>query len=120
LKFSSETISTPRDRAAVAQPFPTQQVLGQAKHDAEVRKLAQLETVRNDAHEHGSADALERLWGDDLQIAVAHMPVLTKDDAVRFARSGRMKFLRYQTSDIRVRVYQKQRSLLDVCSDDVP
>jgi hypothetical protein len=33
------------------------------------------------------------------------MPVLTKADALRFARSGRVKFLSYRSSDIRVRVY---------------
>jgi hypothetical protein len=45
------------------------------------------------------------LWADDLEVAVPKMPVLTKAEAVKVARSGRMKFLRYRTSDIRVRVY---------------
>jgi ketosteroid isomerase-like protein len=64
-----------------------------------------METVWNEAHEHGDADALEKLWADDLEVAVPRMPVMTKAEALRFARSGRMKFLRYSTSDIRVRVY---------------
>ncbi len=77
----------------------------QATHDADVRELQRLETVWNEAHEHGDADALEKLWADDMEVAVPRMPVLTKSDALKFARSGRMKFLTYRTSDIRVRVY---------------
>ena len=40
-----------------------------------------------------------------MEIAVPKMPVLTESDALKFARSGRMKFLSYRTSDIHVRVY---------------
>ena len=40
-----------------------------------------------------------------MEVAVPKMPVMSKADALKFARSGRMKFLRYQTSDVRVRVY---------------
>lgn len=72
---------------------------------ADVHELERLETVWNEAHEHGDADALEKLWADDMEVAVPKMPVLTKADALKFARSGRMKFLTYRTSDIRVRVY---------------
>jgi ketosteroid isomerase-like protein len=78
---------------------------GQSTNDADIRELTRLETVWNEAHEHGDANALEPLWADDLEVAVPRMPVLTKPDAVAFARSGRMKFLRYQTSDVRIRVY---------------
>jgi ketosteroid isomerase-like protein len=79
--------------------------LTQSTHDTDVRELESLEKVWNEAHEHGDADALEALWADDMEVAVPKMPVLTKADAEKFARSGRMKFLRYQTSDIRIRVY---------------
>jgi hypothetical protein len=78
----------------------------QTTHDADVHELERLETVWNQAHEHGDADALEKLWADDIEVAVPKMPVLTKSDALKFARSGRMKFLSYRTSDIRVRVYE--------------
>ena len=77
----------------------------QTIHDADVHELERLETVWNEAHEHGDADALEKLWADDMEVAVPKMPVLTKADALKFARSGRMKFLSYRTSEIRVRVY---------------
>lgn len=77
----------------------------QSTHDADVRELQRLETVWNKAHERGDADALEKLWADDMEVAVPKMPVMTKADVVKFAHSGRMKFLSYRTSDIRVRVY---------------
>jgi hypothetical protein len=78
----------------------------QSTHDADVRELQHLETVWNEAHEHGDADALEKLWADDMEVAVPKMSVMTKSDALKFARSGRMKFLAYRTSDIRIRVYE--------------
>lgn len=77
----------------------------QATHDADVRELQRLETVWNDAHERGDADALSRLWAEDMEVAVPRMPVLTKSEVLKFARSGHMKFVTYRTSDIRVRIY---------------
>ena len=79
--------------------------VAQSTHDADVHELERLETVWNEAHEHGDATALEKLWADDMEVAVPKMPVMTKADALKFARSGRMKFLSYRTSDTRVRVY---------------
>lgn len=73
--------------------------------ETDVRQLERLESVWNEAHERGDADALEALWSDDLEVAVPRMAVLTKADALAIARSGRMKFLRYRTTDVRVRVY---------------
>jgi ketosteroid isomerase-like protein len=67
--------------------------------------LERLETVWNEAHEHGDADTLDKLWSDDMEVAVPKMPVMSKADVLKFARSGRMKFLHYQTSNIRVRLY---------------
>jgi Domain of unknown function (DUF4440) len=67
--------------------------------------LEHLETVWNEAHERGNSNALEALWADDLEVVVPQMPVMTKADVLDFARSGRMKFLHYETSDLRVRVY---------------
>jgi len=78
----------------------------QSTHDADIRDLQRLETVWNEAHEHGDANALEAIWADDLEVAVPKMPVMTKADVDKFARSGRMKFLSYRTSDIHVRVYE--------------
>ena len=78
---------------------------GQSTRESDVSELEKLETVWNEAHEHGDSNALEALWADDLEVAVPKMPVMTKAEVLGFARSGRMKFLRYTTSDIRVRVY---------------
>ena len=80
----------------------------QSTHDADVRELQRLETVWNEAHEHGDADALEKLWADDLEVAVPKMPVMTKADVLKFARSGRMKFLSYRTSDIKSDVQRRR------------
>ena len=83
----------------------TARTVAQSTHDADVHELERLETVWNEAHEHGDTTALEKLWADDMEVAVPKMPVMTKADALKFARSGRMKFLSYRTSDTRVRVY---------------
>jgi Domain of unknown function (DUF4440) len=41
----------------------------------------------------------------DLEVAVPRMPVIPKADALRIMRSSRMTFARYQTSGVRIRVY---------------
>lgn len=83
----------------------TTKSFSQGTHGADTRELERLEAVWNGAHERGDADALEKLWADDMEVVVPRMPVLRKPDALKFARSGRMKFLSYRTSDIHVRVY---------------
>jgi ketosteroid isomerase-like protein len=83
----------------------TSQDSRQTTDAADIHELERLETVWNVAHERGDADALDALWADDLEVAIPHMPLMTKAAALNFARSGRMKFLSYQTSEIRVRVY---------------
>jgi len=59
-----------------------------------------------DAHLRGDADALDRLWADDLRVFVPRMTPMSKADALAFFRSGRMKFLRYETSEVGARVYK--------------
>ena len=68
-------------------------------------ELTKLEQVWNEAHRHGDAEALDRLWADDLVVAVPKMKLLTRQDVLGLARSGKMRFERYETSDLRVRVY---------------
>jgi ketosteroid isomerase-like protein len=77
----------------------------QSPVSTDTQQLERFEQVWNTAHEQGDADALQQLWADDLEVDVPRMPVMTKTEALNFARSGRMKFLRYVTSDIRIRVY---------------
>jgi uncharacterized protein (TIGR02246 family) len=80
-------------------------VAAQSTHDADAKELERLETVWNQAHEHGDAAALEAIWADDMEVTVPKMPVMTRAQASAFAHSGRMKFQRYATSEIRVRLY---------------
>ena len=54
---------------------------------------------------NGDANTLDKLWADDLEVDVPHMAVMSKADVLGFARSGRMRFLRYETSDLHIRVY---------------
>ena len=79
--------------------------IAQSLTSADSRELERLEKVWNEAHERGDVATLDGLWADDLEVAVPKMPVMTKSQVLSFARSGRMKFLRYTTSDLRVRVY---------------
>ena len=64
-----------------------------------------METVWNQAHLSGDSVALASLWSDDLEVAVPKMPVMAKADVLAFAKSGRMRFQRYETSDLKIRVY---------------
>jgi ketosteroid isomerase-like protein len=68
-------------------------------------EFLRLESVWNQAHTSGDAAALDRLWSDDLEVAVPRMPVMSKSQALAFARSGRMHFEKYETSDVKVRIY---------------
>ena len=67
--------------------------------------LSRLETLWNEAHIRGDADALDQLCADDLVVTVPGMTVMTKPEAIGVVRSGRMRFERYETSDTRIRVY---------------
>lgn len=75
------------------------------QESADHKELLRLEKVWNEAHVNGDADALDRLWAEDLTVAVPNMPVMTKQNAMSIARSGRIKFKRYETSEINVRTY---------------
>jgi ketosteroid isomerase-like protein len=88
--------------ATAAQNVITAQASSQAADRAE---LSRLEDVWNQAHLRGDAESLDRIWSDDLEVAVPQMPVLRKAELLAFVRSGRMKFLRYETSDLHIRTY---------------
>lgn len=79
--------------------------IAQSSIERDTQELQRLETVWNEAHVNGDAASLEKLWADDLEVAVPHMPVLTRADVTKFARSGRMKFKVYRSSDLHIRVY---------------
>src|SRR5689334_5205393 len=71
----------------------------------DAKELTRLEKVWNEAHIRGDADAIESLWADDSTITAPGMPPMKKAEAVGALRAGRIKFKRYETSDIRIRVY---------------
>jgi len=79
--------------------------VSQTPPDNDRRELMHLEDVWNQAHVAGDAEALDHLWADDLEVAVPHMAVMTRAEALGFALSGRMRFLSYETSDLHIRVY---------------
>lgn len=82
-----------------------QQPANGSQEAADRQELTRLETVWNDAHMRGDAAALDRLWADDLTVAVPNMPVFTKADTIRIWRTAQMKFQRYETSDVSIRLY---------------
>ncbi|MGO9463957.1 MAG: nuclear transport factor 2 family protein [Isosphaeraceae bacterium] len=77
----------------------------QASSTTEQNEFSRLETLWNEAHRSGDADKLDGLWGEDLVVTVPRMPVMTKTQAITIWRSGRMKFRRYETSELRARRY---------------
>jgi ketosteroid isomerase-like protein len=74
-------------------------------HIADRDELQRLESAWNAAHIRGDSETLSRLWADDLEVAVPKMPVLKKEELIKFVDSGRMKFQRYETSDLNFRIY---------------
>ena len=68
-------------------------------------ELLQLEKTWNEAHVRADAAALEALWADDIVVTVPKMAVLNRADAVGMARSGRIKFTKYETSGVSVRIF---------------
>ena len=76
-----------------------------ATPDQDLARFTQLESQWNEAHLKGDAETLDRLWADDLRVVVPRMTPMSKQDSLSFLRSGRMKFSRYETSELGVRVY---------------
>ena len=66
-----------------------------------------LEAEWNLAHLQGDASVLDRLYGDDVVIVVPGMRVMTKSDALGMLQPGRMRFERYDTSELQIRVYDQ-------------
>jgi hypothetical protein len=82
-----------------------QDVAAVRKERREAAELTKLEQVWNEAHLRGDAEALDRLWAADFVATVPKMKVLSREEALAMARFGRMLFDRYETSDLRVRIY---------------
>ena len=76
-----------------------------AAADPAIAELLQLETPWNDAHLRGDPAALAALWADSFSLTVPGRPAMTKDEALAALKAGPMKFDRYETSDLKVRLY---------------
>ena len=76
-----------------------------SKQSDESAELSRLESVWNDAYTHGNVEPLEQLLADDLIVTMTDMAMLNKKQSIGLLRSGHLKFPRYETSDIRIRVY---------------
>ena len=68
-------------------------------------EFTRLEDVWNTAHRNADAETLAALWAEDLVVVVPRMPPMSKAEALAFARTARMRFERYETSQIKVRTY---------------
>lgn len=77
----------------------------ETRESRDINELTRLEKVWNDAHLKGDAEALDRLWAEDLFVTVPDMPVMNKEESLAVWKSGKMKFDIYKTSDLRIRVY---------------
>ena len=84
----------------------TQTPSRESRETKDLKELARLEAAWNEAQLRGDADALDRLWAEDLVVTVPDMPLMDKPESLAAVRSGKVKFQRYQTSDIRMRVYR--------------
>ncbi len=82
-----------------------QEPTAKPQRSADVQELKRLEKVWNDAYVRADADALERLCSDDLVVTMTDMQILNKQRAIAIVRSGKVKFTRYETSDLSIRVY---------------
>ncbi len=71
----------------------------------DIKTLSRLEETWNEAHLKGDADTLRKLWGKDLVVTVPNMPAFSRDQSLAVWKSGKFKLARYETSDVRIRLY---------------
>jgi|SRR5579859_5567370 len=67
-------------------------------------ELQRLEKIWNDSHLAGDTAALDALWANELVVTVPKMPLFNKAQSLAIWRTGKMKFKRYETSDVVFRV----------------
>lgn len=74
-----------------------------SKEAFDLKELYRLEAVWNEAHVRGDAEALDRLWAEDLEVTIASMPQMTKAQALNVVRSNLLPITSYETSELNVR-----------------
>ena len=82
-----------------------QRTVAASREAADSRELSRLESVWNDAHLRGDAEALDRIWAADFTVSVPNMPVMTRADAIGVFRTERLGFRHYESSDLGFRIY---------------
>ena len=75
-------------------------------------QIVQLEAEWNAAHVNNDATAVDKLCADDLTVGVPEMPPINKAGAVGAVRGGRLKFIRYETSETSIRVYNGNTAIV--------
>jgi len=75
-------------------------------------QIAKLEADWNTAHLNNDATAVEKMCADDLTVGVPGMPPINKAGAVDALRGGRLKFMRYETSETSIRVYNNDTAIV--------
>lgn len=68
-------------------------------------RIAQLETLWNDAHLHGDVDILDQLWASEVTVIVPEMPLFSKEDLLKMWRSMKVSFSEYSTTDVGIHVH---------------
>jgi hypothetical protein len=77
-----------------------------SSEDADQAEITRLEHEWNQAHLRGDAETLDQMASDSLLLTIPGMRVLTKAESLSVVRSGRMKFQRYETSDVYIQMFQ--------------
>ena len=85
--------------------FAAQTETKTAPDPATQAELQRLETTWNNAHLAGDAAALDALWADELVVTVPKMPVFNKAKSLAIWRSGKVKFKKYETSDLAITTF---------------
>lgn len=68
-------------------------------------ELWRLEKTWNDAQLQGDVDALDHLWDDEFVVIVPKMKMFNKSEILAVLRSGRIKFLRYETTGLSTKIF---------------
>ena len=76
-----------------------------AQDSSKSGEISRLESVWNEAYLRGDAEAMNRLCAEDFIATMTDMAVLNKARSIGLLSAGPVKFLRYETSDIRIRIY---------------